>query len=197
MEATQDLSGAYWNNRYANNDTGWDMGFVSPPLKQYIDQLADKNIRILIPGCGNSYEAAYLAANGFTNITLIDIAPLLVQQLQEKFKGQPAIKIISGDFFEHEGAYDLILEQTFFCALHSSLRLAYVRQMHALLKQGGKLAGVLFGKEFEEQGPPFGGSAAEYEELFKNYFIIQKAEHCYNSHPKRAGAELFVIFVKR
>jgi hypothetical protein len=32
------------------------------PIKNYIDTLKDKDIAILIPGCGNTYEAAYSRA---------------------------------------------------------------------------------------------------------------------------------------
>ncbi len=81
----------YWDTQYKTNSTGWDLGKVSPPIKEYIDKLDDKNLRILIPGCGNSYEAEYLLERGFTNITLIDIAPSLVENLQVKFQGQSAI----------------------------------------------------------------------------------------------------------
>ena len=66
--------------------TGWDLGTVSPPIKAYRDTLANKNLRILIPGCGNSYEAEYFVKKGFTSITVIDIAPTPVIILQEKFK---------------------------------------------------------------------------------------------------------------
>jgi hypothetical protein len=38
--------------------TGWDLGWYLP-IKNYIDTLKDKDIAILIPGCGNTYEAAY------------------------------------------------------------------------------------------------------------------------------------------
>jgi SAM-dependent methyltransferase len=93
------LDEQFWNTRYELNETGWDLGAPSPPLKAYIDQLTDKNISILIPGCGNTYEAEYLLENGFTNVTVIDIAPLLVAQLKEKFKGNKHINIIHGDFF--------------------------------------------------------------------------------------------------
>jgi 2-keto-3-deoxy-6-phosphogluconate aldolase len=71
---TEILDEQYWNNRYINNETGWDLRQVSPPLKAYFDQLENKNSSILIPGCGNAYEAIYLAEQGFTNITVIDIA---------------------------------------------------------------------------------------------------------------------------
>ena len=51
------LNENYWSSRYKNNDVAWDMGEVSLPLKEYFDQLTDKYISILIPGCGNAYEA--------------------------------------------------------------------------------------------------------------------------------------------
>lgn len=61
-----DLDEFYWNTRYQTNDIGWDIGSVSPPIKAYIDQLTNKQLRILIPGCGNTYEAEYLLQQGLT-----------------------------------------------------------------------------------------------------------------------------------
>ncbi len=195
--STKELGQNYWDNQYKTETTGWDMGEVSPPLKTYIDQLKDKNVRILIPGCGNTYEAEYLLLKGFTNITLIDIAPTLVDKLKEKFKNNKHIKIMLADFFEHQGEYDLILEQTFFCAIDPSLRTAYRDNMYSLLSKGGKLAGVLFNKQFEKEGPPFGGNKESYEKMFQDYFEFIAFETCTNSHPKRKNAELFIIFKKK
>ena len=191
------LGETFWNNQYEANTTGWDLGEVSPPLKAYIDQLTDKNLLILIPGCGNSYEAEYLLKNGFTGITVIDIAPHLVARLQEKFASDPNINIVLGDFFKHEGKYDLILEQTFFCALNPSLRKDYVAKMKELLVPGGKLAGVLFAREFEQQGPPFGGCKCQYEPMFEKDFEFKTFELCNNSFVKRSGTELFMNLVKK
>lgn len=192
----KDLGQQFWDNQYQSNSTGWDLGAVSPPLKAYIDQLQNKNLRILIPGCGNTYEAEYLLQRGFTNVTLIDIAPTLVNKLKEKFKDNTSINILLGDFFEHSGTYDLILEQTFFCALNPSLRTAYRDKMLTLLAPGGKLVGLLFNKVFEKEGPPFGGSKDEYEQLFKTGFRLLTFDACYNSVAPRAGAELFIILQK-
>jgi methyl halide transferase len=190
------LDEQFWNERYVKDETGWDLGEVSPPIKNYIDQLTDKNISILIPGCGNTYEAEYLLAKGFTNVTVIDIAPLLVERLKEKFKGNPNINIILGDFFQHEAQYDLILEQTFFCAINPALRKDYVSKMHSLLKPSGKLVGVLFDKEFDKEGPPFGGCKCEYEPLFEKHFSFKTFAPCYNSAQPREGSELFINFQK-
>ncbi len=188
----------YWNNRYSSNETGWDIGAVSTPLKEYINQLADKNSSILIPGCGNGYEAEYLLQKGFTNITLIDIAPAAADSLKLKLKEYVGkqLHIICGDFFELKETFDLIIEQTFFCALQHVLRNDYVNKMADLLKPGGKLVGVLFNRSFDG-GPPFGGSKEEYQALFAQKFNRIKMDDCYNSIAARAGTELFFIAEKK
>lgn len=197
MISSEDLlNQEYWDTQYKVNATGWDLGNVSPPIKLYIDTLEDKNKSILIPGCGNSYEAEYLLSQDFKNVTVIDIAPTLVENLSLKFENNPNITIILGDFFEHEGKYDLIIEQTFFCALPPTMRQQYVLKMHQLLSKNGKIAGLLFNKPFEG-GPPFGGSQAEYEQLFADKFNFLKMELCKSSIVKRAESELFIEFQKR
>lgn len=191
------LNKQYWNERYQSGETGWDMGRVSPPLKHYIDQITDKDTAVFIPGAGNSHEALYLLQSGFTDITIVDIAPIAVERLREKTKDNvDRIKIIEQDFLEHEGKYDLILEQTFFCALDPSLRKDYAKQMHHILNTKGKLVGVLFNKEFIG-GPPFGGNEKEYEALLAPYFHFHTWELCYNSYPPRAGSEWFMNLGKK
>ena len=190
------LDQEYWDKQYTSNSTGWDLGEVSPPIKEYIDTLTDKNISILIPGCGNSHEAEYLLSQGFTNVTIIDIAPTLVEKLQKKFIGHPNLKVVLGDFFAHQGKYDLIIEQTFFCALLPAMRQKYVLKMHNILEEKGLLVGLLFDKTFES-GPPFGGSKNEYEQLFKDYFDFKIMENCHNSIAPRANSELFIEFKRK
>jgi len=191
----QTLDDAYWSSRYQQKQTGWDIGGASGPLTHYIDQLSNKDLRILIPGCGNAYEAAYLLEKGFRNITLIDISKTLVEDLQKKF-GEQRIRILHGDFFEHTGQYDLVLEQTFFCAIDPQHRSHYATKMNSLLAPGGKLAGVLFNRTFEG-GPPFGGNVAEYTSHFENLFEIKIMEPCYNSILPRKNAEAFIRLAKK
>ncbi|MFV8365955.1 methyltransferase [Flavobacterium sp. XS1P27] len=189
------LDASYWESQYKAKTTGWDLGKVSPPIQIYVDTVDDKNCSILIPGCGNSYEAEYLLEQGFTNITVIDIAPTPVAVLKEKFKNNSNIQIILGDFFEHRGKYDLIIEQTFFCALPPFMRQKYVWKMHRLLADDGILAGLLFIRTFES-GPPFGGSKEEYEMLFKDTFDFLKMDVSKNSIAPRANSELFIKLKK-
>lgn len=189
------LDQTYWNNQYQANATGWDLGQVSPPIKTYIDTIENKEVKILIPGCGNAYEAEYLIQQGFTNITVIDIAPSLVENLKQRFENNKNIRVVLGDFFEHHGTYDYIIEQTFFCALPPTMRQKYVWKMHQLLSDYGKLIGLLFNREFEIS-PPFGGNIKEYEPLFYKAFTFNSISLAGNSIPSRANSELFFEFQK-
>ncbi len=191
----QELNDQYWSERYREGSTKWDLGGPSGPLQAYLEQRTDKAVKMLIPGCGNAYEARWALQAGFTNLTLIDISELLVSELRQRFAGQP-VQIIHGNFFDLDGQYELILEQTFFCALDPALRPQYVEKMHSLLQPGGKLVGVLFNKEFEG-GPPFGGLEQQYRDLFNRYFTIEAMDPCYNSIAPRAGSELFIILRKK
>jgi len=193
------FDGKFWNARYETFRTGWDIGYVSPPLKEYIDQISDKDLKILIPGCGNSYEAEYLSKKGFRNITLIDISDILIKKLEKKFENDKNITLYTEDFFEHDGSYDLILEQTFFCAIDPSCRENYASKMKNLINKNGKLAGVLFfndnddtAKDQNNEEPPFFGSESEYKNIFKKYFHINVMEVCYNSISPRNGREIFI-----
>lgn len=197
MQDKLSLNQEYWNNRWENNQTGWDIGYPSPVITNFIDTVSNKELSILIPGCGNAYEAEYLVNNGFRNITLIDISPKAVTNLKEKFKSHPQITILCEDFFEHRGSYDLILEQTFLSALSPNYREAYTKQMAHLLKPQGKLVGVLFSKEFGNNTPPFGGSITEYYQLFNDKFYIHKLEDCKNSIGPRLGSEAFIHLIKK
>ena len=189
------LNAQYWETQYQNKSIGWDLGGISPALQIYIDNLKNKSSAVLIPGCGNTYEAEYLIEQGFTNITVIDIAPTLVLNLREKFNSNSNIAIILGDFFEHQGHYDIIIEQTFFCALEPALRQDYARKMNELLTTDGILFGLLFNRQFDI-GPPFGGSQEEYRSIFQNEFNILQLELCLNSAAPRANTELFIELKK-
>jgi len=195
---SHDLSIDYWNNRYLNNDFSWDAGAVTTPLKDYVDQITDKSISILIPGAGNAYEAEYLVNNGFTNVFVCDFAEAPLNNLQKRC---PLIKpknLLQIDFFKIEDLkFDLIIEQTFFCALDPSLRKKYFEKVASLLNDSGKLVGLLFNDPLNSDKPPFGGNKNEYYNYFKDYFHVKKYETCHNSIKPRAGRELFINLVKK
>lgn len=193
------LDEIFWETRYQQGETGWDIGHGSPALTAYFETLSNKSLAILIPGCGNAHEVDTLLEMGFSNITVLDIAasPLkVIAERQAKAIEEGQLKLICGDFFKHTGQYDFIMEQTFFCALNPALRDDYAMQMHSLLNTNGLLAGLLFDFPLTSEGPPFGCNREGYLTHFNKHFNILSMEPCKNSIKPRAGRELFFILQK-
>lgn len=192
-----DLSASFWDDQYKSHTTGWDLGKVSPPLKAYFDQLTDTPTKILIPGGGNSYEAEYLHHKGFNNVFVVDLSKTALGNIKKRVPSFPSSHLIQKNFFELDLTFDLIFEQTFFCAIDPKLRALYAQKMAELLNPNGKLVGLLFDDPLNRDHPPFGGNKLEYLGYFEPYFDIQTMEQAYNSHPKRAGRELFINLKKK
>lgn len=191
------LDKTYWTSRYLEGNTGWDIGYPSPPIKEFVDAWNDKQAMILIPGAGNAYEAEYMHRQGFTNVYVLDISEYPLQQFKKRGPDFPESHLIQQDFFEHQGQYDLIIEQTFFCALVPTLREQYAKHMHSLLKPEGRLVGLLFDAPMNQDQPPFGGCMREYRTLFEPYFQFIKFEPCVNSIPPRQGKEMWMELSKK
>lgn len=186
----------FWNEKYLSGETGWDIGYVSTPLKEYFDQLTNKDLRILIPGAGNGYEVLYLYEIGFRNIFLLDISNVAIEHFISCNPDFPKDHILLENIFEHHGNYDLIIEQTLFCTISPNLRDEYARKIYELLNEKGKFVGLLFDDPLNKDEPPYGGSKLEYEKIFEKYFRTKKFELCYNSIKPREDRELFFILEK-
>ncbi|UYZ59323.1 TPMT family class I SAM-dependent methyltransferase [Hymenobacter latericus] len=198
MSATP-FDAAYWSARYAAGHDQWDTGAVTEPLRAYFAQLGPGDARrILIPGAGRAYEAEYLHRAGFAQVYVADIAPEALGALQQRVPDFPAEHLLLQDFFALQGPYDLIVEQTFFCALDPALRLRYAQQCANLLRPGGKLVGLLFdGQVGPGNEPPFGGTRQEYRRYFEPYFDFIYFDTAYNSIKPRADRELFICLQKK
>lgn len=190
------LNSEFWNNRYLDKETGWDIGYVSTPIKEYFNQVKNKELKILIPGGGNSYEAEFLYNKGFSNTFLLDYAKTPLVNFKKRNPKFPSNQLIHCNFFDYTNNFDIIIEQTFFCAIYPDLRKKYSEKCSELLNKNGKIIGLLFDDQLNNDKPPFGGSKKEYEIIFKNLFKIKKMETSKNSIPQRLGRELFINLEK-
>ena len=97
---TVNLDSDYWNNRYIQNNTGWDIGYANPIHIDYVIENINKTARILIPGAGTGYEVSKLWDYGYTNVFAIDLSP----EAKERFLSQnpkfPKNQYLIGNFFE-------------------------------------------------------------------------------------------------
>lgn len=192
----QDFNEQYWDTLYKKNRTGWDIGYICTPLKEYIDQITDKNLKILIPGAGHGYEAEYLYNKGFKNTYYLDYSEKAVNNFKKICPLFPESNIIKEDFFDHKGNYDLIFELAFFTSIIPERREELADKIFQLLYPGGKYTGVFFSHEFGNEHPPFGAIKETYLELIKDKFKVKIFETAYNSIKPRANREIFFIFQK-
>jgi len=79
----------FWNNLYKIGVTGWDIGYIATPIKEYFAQITDKNLKILIPGAGNGYDVEYLYQQGFKNVFILDFAEKAIQNFKIRISQFP------------------------------------------------------------------------------------------------------------
>ena len=193
------LDNSFWNIRYQNNQTGWDLGEISNPIKKWFDNQENKKINILIPGEGKGHEVKYGFENGFRNIFYMDFSSRAADLFKEICPGFPKDQILTGDFFSLKKPlfFDVIIEQTFFCAIDPVLRPNYVEKTNEILKENGKIIGLLFNREFDTNGPPFGGTEKEYRGLFNSKFNFKKFENSLLSSLPRKEYEFWIELIKK
>lgn len=191
-----ELTPAYWAERYRARETGWDIGAANPELVGVFATYVPASATVLIPGAGRGYEAEALWRRGYERVYVCDWAEEAFVTLRRSRYLPDDDRLLVGDFFELSGEYDAILEQTFFCAIDPSARDRYVAKCAELLSPGGRWIGLLFDREFSS-GPPFGGSAAEYRERFSRHFDIELLGRFGGSISPRAGNELLGVMTKR
>lgn len=189
-----------WQKHYDEDDLQWDIGEVSPAILQLVKENKIPPGKAIVPGCGQGHEVVFLAENGF-QVTGVDFAEGAVKLLRHSLeaKSLPG-QVLQRNFFEleaeHDACYDLLLEQTFFCAIEPNDRPKYVATANRILKPGALLAG-LFYQTGEEGGPPFNTTQEDIIEHFSEMFEIETLEITSHSVDKRAEKELLVLLRKK
>ena len=49
------LNSEFWNKRYLDKETGWDIGYVSTPIKEYFNQVKNKELKKLTKLLSKNY----------------------------------------------------------------------------------------------------------------------------------------------
>lgn len=188
-------SPAFWESRYREHITPWDAGDTPERLRSYAATLK-AGARILIPGCGSAYEAAYLAQRGF-DVLAIDFSPAALAAAQTILGDRRDIARLADFFvFGFEERFDVIYERAFLCALPRTSWNDYARRCAQLLKPAGVIAGFFF---FDDtpRGPPFGTSPSELETLLGTDFSLIEDNAVTDSIPVFAGKERWMVWRRR
>ncbi len=183
----------FWENRYIEGTTGWDLGQAAPPFVSLLDSAAAPKIgKIAVLGSGSGYDALLFAQKGF-EVTGFDFAPSAIASATELAQTRGiAAQFLQRNIFdlptEFPNYFDYVLEHTCFCAIEPTLRPAYVKLVKSLLKPFGELI-ALFWAHNQPGGPPFGTTTAEIRQYFEPNFKINRLNLANNSVPQRQGQE--------
>ncbi len=182
------LSADGWEDRYKNDDTGWDLGGPPPALVKLLDDLGDVKLRVFIPGAGFGNDAIAWAAAQH-RVTAVDYAPSAVAGAIEKAKAaNVALEVLEHDLFDLPdtlaGSFDAVWEQTCFCAIHPDRRVAYAEAVAGVLEPGGAFYG-LFWNHGVADGPPFDVTADQVRNVFGERFVIDSLDPAHESVESR------------
>ena len=185
----------FWESRYRDNLIPWDAGKVPAALQEYARNLPP-GARVLIPGCGSAYEAAFLSDKGF-DVLAIDFSPAAVEAARKNLADFGAIVRLA-DFFEFDygKAYDVIYERAFLCALPPRMWPQFAPRTAHLLRPGGELAGFFF-FQTTARGPPFGTSPDALHALLDSGFELVEDKAVTDSIPVFQGAERWQVWRRR
>ena len=185
----------FWDSRYRDHVTPWDAGKVPSSLQRHADSIPP-GARILIPGCGSAYEAAYLARRGF-DVLAIDFSEAAIKEAQKNLPGLEHL-LRCADFFDFDAdqPYDLIYDRAFLCALPPRVWPQYAPRMARLLRPGGELAGFFFLRQ-TERGPPFGTTSEALHALLDPNFVLIEDKPVNDALPVFQDAERWQVWRRR
>ena len=191
----------YWNDRYSNNEIGWDIGTPTPIFVNFFKKFKSKK-NILIPGVGKGHDALFLSKKNH-NVFAVDFSMKAISNIKKKaLEANTTLNLICEDFFNLNnlnGKIDIILEYTFFCAINPNKRIKYIHKSSELLKTDGLFVAILLpiNKILNDDGPPFGVNLAKTLRDFEKYYDIIECEKSDLSIKPRIDNEVFVLMRKK
>lgn len=192
------LPAGMWEERYQTGETGWDLGGPPPALVALIEDLGETGLRVLVPGAGRAHDAIAWARAGH-HVTAVDYAPSAVAAAQANAaEAGVQLTVAEVDLFDLPasfiGAFDLVWEQTCYCAILPKQRDAYVAAMAQVLHPGGRFFGLLW-NHGKPDGPPFDVTPEDVRERFPPAFEVVRTDPVRQSVPSRENE--FLVEARR
>lgn len=190
----------FWRQRYRSGNTPWDLGGVSPAVRELARRWLPPSGRVFVPGCGRGYEALYLAARGYA-VTAVDLVAEPLDSLRAEARRRGVqVQVRQGDLFDlppaEVGAYDVLLEQTCLCALPPARHADYAALARRALRPGGQVLAV-FMRVPGAAGPPYDLPPEAVRALFAPEDWEAEGPVPVPRNPQRPGPEYLMRFGRR
>ena len=165
-----------WNEAYKGTPP-WDIGHPQPVFEALIKEGEIEPRRALDIGCGRGDNAIMLAMNG-CDVTCIDLVEDAISDAKAKvIERHVKVNFVVGnvlcmDQLFMEAEFDIVIDSVLFHAMTDEDRPVFARQIHRVLKPGGKYFMPSFSDKEPEGYGPRRISKAEIKRTFTPFFNI-------------------------
>lgn len=165
-----------WDEAYKGRPL-WDVDYPQPAFQALIMSGEMKPGRALDVGCGRGENAIMLAKNGF-DVTGIDLVKDAIADANSKaIERHVKVNFVVGDVLKmdrlfREGEFDTVIDSGLFHVMTDEERPVFARQVHSVLRTGGKYFMLCFSDKEPAGYGPRRVSKAEIEQTFTPLFNI-------------------------
>jgi ubiquinone/menaquinone biosynthesis C-methylase UbiE len=165
-----------WDEAYKGRPL-WDVDYPQPAFQALIMSGEMKPGRALDVGCGRGENAILLAKNGF-DVTGIDLVKDAIADANSKaIERHVKVNFVVGDVLKmdrlfREGEFDTVIDSGLFHVMMDEERPVFARQVHRVLRTGGKYFMLCFSDKEPAGYGPRRVSKAEIEQTFTPLFNI-------------------------
>jgi len=193
----------FWNNRYLNKNTKWDIGGPTPILSKYL-KTKNKIGSVCVLGCGKGHDAIEFSKYK-NDVHAVDFSKEALKDLRQRaIKADAKVNLHNKDIFllsdSHKGYFNMVYEYTCYCAINPDRRADYFSMVYDILKKNGLFFGIMIPLDkdmYNEEGPPFGVSMKEIKALTADLFDVVSSKFSNYSIEPRKGREKVLILKKK
>ena len=154
----------FWQDRFATGQMPWDRGQANAQVARWIAAGAvARGSRVIVPGCGQGWEVAALAAAGM-DVIGIDYAATALDRCRALLAAHGlTARLVEADVLQWrpDAPADAVLEQACLCALYPDHWRDYARKLRDWLRPGGRLLALFMQARKDSaaegfiEGPPY------------------------------------------
>jgi ubiquinone/menaquinone biosynthesis C-methylase UbiE len=166
----------HWDESYKGTPP-WDVGHPQPVFQALVNDGEIKPGRALDIGCGRGENAIMLAKSG-CDVTGIDLVQYAISDAKQKaIKLNIYVNFVVGDVLRmdqlfSQGEFDVVIDSGLFHAMTDEERPVFARQVHRVLRKGGKYFMLCFSDEEPGEYGPRRISKMEIKHTFTPFFKI-------------------------